>query len=189
MKDSRSGALGTRPQGRGARPRVPSGARVFSHTADVGLEITGASLDDLFRHAADGFARLVARGPGELARGETTGHPAAGHAVATPEAPAGAAGTRSLPVTLPVAPDPEALLVDWLNFLIYVLETEALIPAGCEVKVAGGTGEGWTLTGTLAGACLGRGQPVSAVKAATYHGLKITESKQGLYRARVILDV
>lgn len=140
--------------------------RVFAHTADVGLEISAGSLEGLLVQAARGFARLATRRPRSAVR-------------------------RHVPVSIAAATDPEALLVDWLNFLVYLLETERLAPvkADLEIRREAGPGGGLTLRGTLVAGPVAPGEIKLGVKGATYHGLEITRSKKGLYRARVILDI
>jgi len=81
--------------------------------------------------------------------------------------------------------------MDWLNFLVYVLETRGLLPSGggWAISVERGAGGTWGLTGSFEGAPLAAGSLRTAVKGATFHGLEIRVSEQGLHRARVILDV
>jgi len=74
-----------------------------AHTADLALFVQGASLDELFQHAAHGLVELMGCQRGEAAR----------------------------PVTHEVAlesPDIESLLVDWLNEILYLVTTEAFVP-------------------------------------------------------------
>jgi SHS2 domain-containing protein len=77
--------------------------------------------------------------------------------------------------------------VAWLNHLIYLLETEGLAAVGGRLEV-GEAGSGWILSGSLAVAQAPPHGVKTGVKAATYYGLKV-ERKQGLFRARIILDV
>jgi SHS2 domain-containing protein len=127
---------------------------VLEHTADVGIRAEGADLGELFEQAALALADI------EGARGSRPG--------------------ARVTVALE-APDPGALLVDWLNELIYLLEgggrlasvevssaTERTLEA--EIEIAAGTAEGL------------------AVKAATYHRLKVERAGPG-WMAEVYLDV
>lgn len=151
-----------------AGPLPPTGgARVFGHTADIGLAVRGETLGDLFLWAAVGLARLALKTRVILSQ-----------------------TTRAMSITLPPGPDPEALLVAWLNHLIYLLETEGLAAVGgrLEVGEVGEAGSGWILSGSLTVAQAPPHGVKTGVKAATYHGLKV-ERKQGLFRARIILDV
>jgi SHS2 domain-containing protein len=82
--------------------------------------------------------------------------------------------------------DPESLVVDWLNELLYRYEAEGFLPRDFSVTVDD--------TGTsLHARC--RGEPVdpdnhqvfTSVKAATYHVLELSHNHQ--WRIQVILDV
>ncbi len=149
--------------------------RLFAHTADVGLDVRGESLEELFGWAAAGLARVA------VGRAAPRGLERADAAVGGP--------LRRVQVSLPAAPDIEALLVDWLNYLVYVLDTERIYPVRCELAVSGGEGGPWTLRGVVEGRPVPPQGGGRTVKAATYHGLELARAGDGLYRARVILDV
>ena len=96
------------------------------------------------------------------------------------EVPAEAEGeAREIEVS---AHDRESLLVDWLNEILYVAETGLWIPLEIELLEA-------TDSRLRARA---RGVTVevspSLVKAATFHGLEVVETAEGV-SAEVILDV
>lgn len=78
--------------------------------------------------------------------------------------------------------DREALLVDWCNELIYLAEADSFVALEFEVA---------ELTDTHA-RIRARGARVvplpGQVKAATFHGLKVTKTQRGI-EAEVILDV
>jgi protein archease len=80
-----------------------------------------------------------------------------------------------------VAPDDEALLVAWLNELLYLAETEDLRPQRvAALQLAGGS---------LQAEVEGRVSPArSLVKAITFHRLQVAE-QDGRWYARVVLDV
>jgi len=86
---------------------------------------------------------------------------------------------RNLQIT---ASDAAGLLADWLNELIYLSETDRWIPTDFELATSG---QG-SLRGRARGATLDRAPGL--VKAATMHGLSVTEVPGGL-AAEVILDV
>jgi SHS2 domain-containing protein len=134
------------------------------HTADKGLLIEADSLADTFAGAAAGmFATVV----------DLEGLPAA--------------VSRCIRVT---APDREALLVAWLQELIFLAEVEDLLFfafAVCRVDdtslAATATGCPWPEDRPRRGAM---------VKAVTYHGLSVAPAGPGArwaWRARVIFDV
>jgi SHS2 domain-containing protein len=127
------------------------------HTGEVRLRVEAPTLAGLFEEAARGMAELMLDAGVETAEepGET--------------------------VRI-VAKDREALLVDWLNELVFLSETRKRIYTDVRVDVASDT----VLEATVRGVfpeTLG-----TAVKAATLHGLAIEESPGG-YAATVVLDV
>jgi SHS2 domain-containing protein len=125
-----------------------------SHTAEVELAIESESEEGVFEEALEAFGELVALdGEGEEAR----------HHVALE------------------ATDRASLLVDWLEELIFLADTESFVPERAE----GLRLEGTRLEATLAG----RRAPLEPlVKAATYHGLRFAR-ESGVWQARVVLDV
>lgn len=96
------------------------------------------------------------------------------------EAPAAAEGeTRDFEVS---AHDRESLLVDWLNEILFVAETGLWIPLEIEVLEASDT----RIRARARGVTVELSP--SMVKAATFHGLEVVETADGL-SAEVILDV
>src|SRR6185295_5965105 len=131
--------------------------RWVDHTSEVQLQVEAESLAGLAAEAGRALGLLMLRGaPAE---------------VAGPE--------RRLEVS---SVDREALLVDWLNEILFVAETERWVPVEFAVEEASPT--------RLRVAA--RGVPVqevpSSVKAATFHGLSV-EEQDGSFRAEVIFDV
>jgi SHS2 domain-containing protein len=80
------------------------------------------------------------------------------------------------------AHDRESLLVDWLNEILYIAETGLWIPLEVEVLEASDT--------RLRARARGLNVEISPsmVKAATFHGLEVVETADGV-SAEVILDV
>jgi len=159
------------------------GVMVFDHTADVGLAVKGAGREELFLWAARGLAR-VALDPAWLRRAERR--------------PGDEPAVRLLEVLLGPAPDLEALLVHWLNHLIYLLETERLAVVDGELTIedigeehAEGSSPGSVrLRGTVRAVPVPPGAQRIAVKAATFHGLAVKGPRaDGGYTARIVLDV
>ncbi len=132
-------------------------SEVLEHTAEVRLRVAGPTLGALLAEAGRALAAVELGG--------------------SSPAPAGAWRTIEVRST-----DRDALLVDWLNELLYLAETECWVPAEFEIETA-------TAKALRARA---RGVPLDAaparVKAATFHGLRIAETAGGL-EAEVILDV
>jgi SHS2 domain-containing protein len=127
------------------------------HTAEIELALRAESLAGLLEEAGASLGEL-------LSRSEPSGSPG----------PA-----RRIEVT---AVDRDALLVDWLNELLYLAETESALPVAVSVSQA----EATHLVAEV------RWAPVpetpSLVKAATLHGLAVREEDGG-FAAEVIFDV
>lgn len=132
----------------------------FEHTADIGLVARGRTTKELLTHAAEGLVDLMVDPKGLRE------------------------GTR-LEVTVS-APDRAALLVAWLNELLFLLDTRGFLPRRCRITRAGDT----ALTAELFGETVDprRHSVRRMVKAATYHGLRLTRL-DGQWEARVILDL
>jgi SHS2 domain-containing protein len=79
------------------------------------------------------------------------------------------------------AADRAALLVLWLDELVYRAETEDVVPAGVEhLRLSA--------DGLVARVCGRRGRPRHLVKGVTYNGLEFAGGDDG-YHATVVLDV
>lgn len=140
--------------------RLPSRHVLTPHTAELALWVTAATPADLCAEAGRALGHLFIEEVGSV--------PDAG-----PEA------TRRLELH---AVDSEALLVDFLNELIYLAETERWAPV--DVHVLDWRSE--SLAVTMAGARL-RDVP-SRIKSATHHGLVLRHGSRG-WEAEVIFDV
>ena len=126
------------------------------HTADLALKVHGQSLAEVFINAAYGLFSLMADLE-NLA-------PSVSHEVHLE------------------ALDPESLLVDWLNELLYLHEVEEEIYNRFEIEALSST----ALSATVWGAKIAASK--LTVKAATFHDLEIRE-KAGGYLATVVFDV
>jgi tRNA nucleotidyltransferase (CCA-adding enzyme) len=84
------------------------------------------------------------------------------------------------------APDPELLLIDWLNALIYEMATRGMLFGRFEVHI-----EGDRLTATAWGEPLSRERhaPTVEVKGATYTALKVEKREDGSWVAQCVVDV
>ena len=146
--------------GRGSQGRRPVKYRPLRHTADLGWRIRGASLEEIYVHAAQALtATLTDR---RRLRGQEV---------------------REISAE---APDREALLVAWLNRLLYLYDVEAFL--GRDFVIVDLTPE--KLTARVSGDIYDPVRHVgkTAVKAATYHHLEITHQPHG-WQATVILDL
>jgi SHS2 domain-containing protein len=82
--------------------------------------------------------------------------------------------------------DPELLLYDWLNAVIYAMATRGLLFGRFQVTI-----DGDRLRATAYGEALDRArhQPAVEVKGATLSGLEVRCSAQGEWVAQCIVDV
>ena len=144
----------SRPTGMTAPPRWH---RFVDHTGEVRLQVRAESLAGLLAEAGRALGLLLA-------------------------------GAATLEATLPPrtiairAHDGEALLVDWLNEILFLAETELWVPVEVEVTEVGDCG----LRASVRGAPVA--EAPSLVKAATLHGLDIGRDGDGV-KAEVVLDV
>jgi SHS2 domain-containing protein len=139
---------------------------LIEHTADVGLELRAATLDDLFVDAAAGLFDVVT----DVTRIETRDE-----------------------VTFDVTADAaDFLLVAWLEELLYRFDTagELFIRGEAHVTGDGGDGHAWSLHAHMRGERFDpERHPLKVqVKAITYHGLELAQDEHG-WRARVIFDL
>lgn len=132
----------------------------IEHTADIGLVAYGADMKQVFANAARGLFSLIT----ELDKvSEKKKH--------------------DVQIT---APDREALLVNWLNELIYLFEAKGILFSRFEITDLTDA----ELTATVYGEKINlkKHKLKTQVKAATYHMLKI-EQNEGGWKAQVIFDV
>lgn len=131
---------------------------LIDHTADIGLVAYGKSLAEAFANAAYGLFSIIA----EL------------RAVKEVE-------SRALELS---EDDPESLLFEWLNSLIYLFDVELLLFKRFEIANFDGK--------RLRATCYGEKYDPSrhrlklGVKSATYHMLKVDKEKN---QVQVIFDV
>jgi SHS2 domain-containing protein len=144
----------------GGEASISKGFRILEHTADAGLEAYGKDLPELFANAARGLFQIITELPSirESVEREVRAE----------------------------APDPEALLVAWLNEFVFLFDTERLLFRRFDVRECTGT----TIRARACGepVDLARHDIKTGVKAATYHGLAIRRTKRG-YTARIIVDI
>lgn len=132
---------------------------VINHTADIGLAAYGEDVKEAFANAAYGMFSLIA----ELEDVTETLQ-------------------REIEVS---ALDQEALLVAWLNELLYLFDVENIIFKRFEIRDLDANQLRATAYGEKFDSA--RHQLKMAIKATTYHMLKI--EKDDGYRVQVILDV
>jgi len=136
------------------------GFELLEHTADVGILASGDTLDEALAWVATGMFSVIA----DLDRVDAR---------------------DQIEVTVESA-DGDALVVDWLNELLYRHEAEGFLPCEFAVTV---DAAGASLTATCGGERVDAARHgwLDTVKAATYHKLDV--SHDGEWRLRVFLDV
>ena len=139
---------------------------VFDHTADVGLDVSGQSEEDLFATATRAmFDQTLEDWPTEVeCQKEIISRP-----------PVGMEG------------DLAELLMAWLQELLYVFDTEHLAPLKEEFDAIGPKD-------VRASVEFGRFDPTlhrtrAEIKAVTYHEFDVHREPDGTWKARFILDV
>jgi SHS2 domain-containing protein len=140
--------------------RRPAKYRQLPHTADLAWRIRGGSLPELFENAAGALVATM-----------------------TDRRYIRRLEKRAIAVE---SPDREALLVDWLNRLLYLFDVAGFL--GREFHVTTLTDR--RLQATAWGEVFDpeRHPEKTAIKAATYHHLEIVRRGDG-WRATVILDL
>jgi SHS2 domain-containing protein len=137
---------------------VTRGHEVLEHTADVGIRARGSTLEEAFAAAAEGLAELMgAWFPGE---------------------------GRERSVQLQAADRP-ALLVAWMDELLYLHESEDVVFGGFDVS---GVTDRRLRATVLVVPRGSRELEDIGIKAATYHRLRVEADDDG-WLAQVYLDV
>lgn len=139
--------------------RPPAGYEEVPHTADWALRVWAPNLPALFQQAVVGMYAL------------------AGVVLAEKNA-------VEREVTLS-APDAETLLVAFLSELLYVGEQEHLAFPNMALEIAK-TPQGYTLRARLRGSLIS--SLSKAIKAVTFHNLRICSTPQGL-ETEIVFDV
>lgn len=132
----------------------------FEHTADLGLRVRAADLQELFAEAGRGLTSMIAANLDQV--------------------------RPVCEIALTVTGDkPDELLFDWLTELLYLFETRRLLTVDFEVQF---DERGLRATARGEQADDSRHQLEHEVKAITYHGLKV-EQADGGWLAEVIVDI
>jgi SHS2 domain-containing protein len=133
----------------------------FAHTADLGLRVRAATLEELFADSARGLMSMLVANLDAVRPVEEVRIELAGEAI-------------------------DLLLFDWLTELLYRFETEHLLLNTFDVIVA----ENGNLSATCRGEPIdvARHQMDHEVKAITYHQL-VVEQRGDEWFAEVIVDI
>lgn len=133
---------------------------LFDHKADVGVEATGRTFAEALEWTSIGMLSVII----------------------DPET----VRPRERVAVSVASDDIDALVVDWLNELLYLHESDGFLAAEIHLTF---DSEAVSVTATCVGERMEpeRRTPGTAVKAATYHQLEV--SGNGEWRIRVVLDV
>jgi SHS2 domain-containing protein len=139
---------------------MAAGFEIFAVTADKGIRAWGPDRTSVFRQAALGLWSLMVD-------------------------PTGVECRSTVPLTVE-AEDHEALLVAWLNELLYLYEAKSFIGGDCTAQSLTDT----RLVAEVRGDAVDRARHVilSHVKAVTYHQLHLGPTPGG-WEGRVVVDV
>jgi SHS2 domain-containing protein len=132
----------------------------FEHGADVGVRGVGASKAAAFEQAALALTAVIAD-------------------------PAGVAPRERIELACEAAND-EALLVDWLNALVYEMAVRRMLFGSFDVSI-----DGHRLQATAQGETIDvqRHRPAVEVKGATFTELRVARDAQGRWTAQTVVDV
>jgi SHS2 domain-containing protein len=141
-------------------PSPPPPFEHFSHDADIGVRGRGETLEQAFGRAAQALTAVVAE-PGTV-REKTS------------------VDIRCEPA------EPEILLFDWLNTVIFEMATRRLLFARYEVTL---DDDGLTARAFGEPVEVGRHHPAVEVKGATMTGLRVARETDGTWVAECVVDV
>jgi tRNA nucleotidyltransferase (CCA-adding enzyme) len=132
----------------------------FQHQADIGVRGLGPSIETAFEQAALALTAVIIE-------------------------PARVACIEEYRIECE-APDPELLLADWLNALVFRMAVERMLFGRFRVRIHGGQ-----LLASAWGEPLDpdRHQPAVEIKGATYTGLRVARSADGGWLAQCVVDV
>jgi SHS2 domain-containing protein len=132
----------------------------FAHDADIGVRGRGETLAEAFAAIALALTAVVAD-------------------------PSSVRPERGVEIAC-TASDPEALLFDWLNAVIYEMDTRGLLFARFEVAITDDR-----LLATAFGEPVepARHHPAVEVKGATYTALRVGRDERGRWVAECVVDV
>ena len=145
-------------------PPFPDWCREIDHTGDIGIQVTAASLPQLFERAAAGTFHILTDLDAVTPTTETT-------------------------VTV-TGRDNEALMVRWLSELNYRHTVDHWLFCDFTVEAIEETSDGHTLTATVQGEPTDPDRHVvhTEIKAVTFHGLDSQDTDDG-WTVQIIFDM
>lgn len=141
-------------------PEPAHGWSHFPHQADIGLSGFGPTIEDAFEQTALAMTAVVTE-------------------------PSSVRATGDVRIRC-TAPDPELLLIEWLNALIYEMATRHMLFAEFDVHI-----DGDRLDATARGERISRERhrPAVEIKGATYTALSVRQDDDGLWTTTCVVDV
>jgi SHS2 domain-containing protein len=133
---------------------------ILDHTADLGIEVTGDNLQDLFQNAAHAMLKIM------LER--------------LPEK-----GGKDRDISISGADLPD-LLVRWLGEILYLFDGEQTLVT--DTKIHSVTPDRLDAQLKIVPFCSTRHEVATEIKAVTYHQIEVTQDA-GEWRARIIFDL
>jgi SHS2 domain-containing protein len=135
---------------------------IIDHTADIGIRVEGATLEELFLAAAEALFDLMIRQKRSFIP------------------------SIEVPVAID-APSVDQLFVRWLSELLFLFETRRLVLTkfwidAIDERHVEGVAKGLKFEDT-------RHEQKLAIKAVTYHKLSVAKGPDGRWRAEVIFDI
>jgi len=136
---------------------------IIEHTADVGLRVNGLTLKELFTNAARGMFEII-KGEGQKIEGKDK---------------------RRIEIKKEVEGF-EELLVGWLSELLYIFNKDQILFTDFKILELNNSG----ISGQASGEKIDLSQTAlqTEIKACTFHGLKIEETKDR-FTCDIIFDV
>ena len=143
------------------------GWQTFAHDADIGVRGTGNSLEEAFAEAAVALTSVICD-------------------------PGAVLAVEALEISCE-SPDPELLLVDWLNALIFEMATRRMLFSRYAVAIDADAGEGegrYMLQATVCGEPVNveKHRPAAEIKGATPCELGVGQDARGWF-AQCVVDV
>jgi len=137
---------------------------ILDHTADTGLELAAATVDELFESAAEGMFSILTDTSRVSARERIT-----------------------VEVT---AENYEDLLLNWLQELLYIFSERMMLLSGFSVRIRAAGEESLLLHARCGGEPVDpeKHEIYAEIKTATYHRLSVKQTSAG-WRGRVIFDI
>ena len=135
----------------------------FDHTADIGMKAYGTTLAQMFENAARGMLSIMF------------------------DITTGAEATRTKEVKLELEEEnTEQMFVDWLNELLYILDTENLVPTNFNVLRVDGKRLEAEISGNPFDERIHRYK--TEIKSTTYHMLEIGRENDK-YFGMILFDI